>query len=112
MREGYTKKARFSGPFDFARVLVDGSNDYAGQVMQIINDSPHEDLPLILATLSVIVEDLTSHRGACTESIRGLPGGLAAEEHPHGDHQSGGAGGGRRWELRPTRGGGRQAGRT
>lgn len=60
MREGYTTKARFSSPFDFARVLVDGSNDYAGQVMQIINDSPHEDLPLILATLSVIVEDLTS----------------------------------------------------
>lgn len=60
MREGYTTKARFSGPFDFARVLVDGSNDYAGQVMQIINDSPHEDLPLIVATLIVIVEDLTS----------------------------------------------------
>lgn len=60
MKEGYTTKARHSSPFDFARVLVDGSNDYAGQVMQIINDSPHEDLPLILATLSVIVEDLTS----------------------------------------------------
>lgn len=60
MRESYTAKARLSGPFNFARVLVDGSNDYAGQVMQIINDSPHEDLPLILATLSVIVEDLTS----------------------------------------------------
>lgn len=60
MRKGYTTKAMFSSPFDFARVLVDGSNDYAGQVMQIINDSPHEDLPLILATLSVIVEGLTS----------------------------------------------------
>lgn len=60
MREGYTAKAVLSSPFDFARVLVDGCNDYAGQVMQIINDSPHDDLPLILATLSVIVEDLTS----------------------------------------------------
>ncbi len=60
MREGYTTKAVLSSPFDFARVLVDGCNDYAGQVMQIINDSPHDDLPLILATLSVIVEDLAS----------------------------------------------------
>lgn len=62
MREGYTTKARFSSPFDFAGVLVDGSNDYAGQVMQIINDSPRADLPLILATLSIIVENLTSYR--------------------------------------------------
>lgn len=72
MREGYTKKARFSGPFDYARVLVDGSNDYAGQVMQIINDSPHEDLPLILATLSVIVEDLTSTGEHVTKAYVGF----------------------------------------
>ena len=72
MKEGYTTKARHSSPFDFVRVLVGGSNDYAGQGMQIINDSPHEDLPLILATLSVIVEDLTSTGNAVTKGYVGF----------------------------------------
>lgn len=60
MKQAYTNKAVLAGVSGFARILVEGSNEYAGQVMQIINDSPHADLPLILATLSVIVEDLTS----------------------------------------------------
>lgn len=79
MREGYTTKARLLGPLDFARVLVDGSNDYAAQMMQIINDSPHEDLPLILATLSMIVEGLTSTGNAVTKGYVGFLVGLLRE---------------------------------
>lgn len=60
MKQAYTNKAVLAGPSGFARILAEGSNDYAGQVMRIINESPHEDLPLILATLSMIAEDLTS----------------------------------------------------
>lgn len=41
-----------------AAIIVEGSNYYAGKVMEIINNAPHDDLPLILTTLSVVADDM------------------------------------------------------
>ena len=56
----YTTRAYYAGPADYTKILVDGVNHYAGQLMAIINDAPHEDLPLILAMLRIASESLAN----------------------------------------------------
>ncbi len=58
--QAYIARAIAAGPAGFDRILVEGANAYAQSILDLINRSPHDDLPLILATLRVSAKALAS----------------------------------------------------
>lgn len=58
MKQAYTNKAVLAGPAGFWKILVEGTNHYIAQAMEIINAAPREDLPLVIAAMGLLAEDL------------------------------------------------------
>lgn len=60
MRENqsFNRRAVLAGPAGFRKALVEGTNHYIAQAMEIINAAPHEDLPLVIAAMGLLSEEL------------------------------------------------------
>lgn len=56
--QSFNRRAVLAGPAGFRKILVEGTNHYIAQAMEIINAAPHEDLPLVIAALALAAEDL------------------------------------------------------
>lgn len=57
-KQSFNRRAVLAGPAGFRKTLVDGTNHYIAQAMEIINAAPHEDLPLVIAAMGLLAEDL------------------------------------------------------
>ena len=56
--KAYTTRAALAGPSDWLEILIEGANHYTGAILEIVNAAPHDDLPLIIATLHIAVDAL------------------------------------------------------
>ena len=56
--KAYTTRAFLAGPSDWLEILNEGANHYTGAIVEIVNAAPHEDLPLIIATLHLAADAL------------------------------------------------------
>lgn len=56
--KAYTTRARLAGPFEFLEILNEGANHYTAAIVDIVNAAPHDDLPLIIATLHIAADAL------------------------------------------------------
>lgn len=57
-KQPFNRRAVLAGPAGFRKILVEGTNHYIAQAMEIINAAPHEDLPLVIAAMGLLAEDL------------------------------------------------------
>ena len=57
-KQSFYRRAVLAGPAGFRKILVEGTNHYIAQAMEIINAAPHEDLPLVIAAMGLLAEDL------------------------------------------------------
>lgn len=57
-KQSFNRRAVLAGPAGFRKALVEGTNHYIAQAMEIINAAPHEDLPLVIAAMGLLAEDL------------------------------------------------------
>lgn len=57
-KQSFSRRAVLAGPAGFWKILVEGTNHYIAQAMEIINAAPHEDLPLVIAAMGLLAEDL------------------------------------------------------
>lgn len=56
--KAYTTRAALAGPFEFLEILNEGANHYSAAIVDIVNAAPHDDLPLIVATLHIAADAL------------------------------------------------------
>ena len=56
--QSFYRRAVLAGPAGFRKPLVEGANHYTDQAMEIINAAPHEDLPLVIAAMDLLAEEL------------------------------------------------------
>ena len=56
--KAYTTRAVLAGPFKFMEILNEGANHYTAAIVDIVNAAPHDDLPLIIATLHIAADAL------------------------------------------------------
>lgn len=56
--KAYTTRAAFAGPSDWLEILNEGANHYSAAIVDIVNAAPHDDLPLIIATLHIAADAL------------------------------------------------------
>ena len=57
-KQSFSMRAALAGPAGFRKALVEGTNHYIAQAMEIINAAPHEDLPLVIAAMGLMAEVL------------------------------------------------------
>lgn len=56
--KAYTTRSALAGPSDWLEILNDGANHYSAAIVDIVNAAPHDDLPLIIATLHIAADAL------------------------------------------------------
>lgn len=56
--QSFNRRAVLAGPAGFRKALVEGAIHYIAQAMEIISAAPHEDLPLVIAAMGLLAEDL------------------------------------------------------
>lgn len=56
--KAYTTRAALAGPSDWLEILNEGVNHYSAAIVDIVNAAPHDDLPLIIATLHIAADAL------------------------------------------------------
>lgn len=57
-KQSFNRRAVLDGPAGFRKALVEGTNHYIAQAMEIVNAAPHEDLPLVITAMGLLAEDL------------------------------------------------------
>lgn len=56
--KAYTTRAFLAGQSDWLEILNEDANHYTEAIVDIVNAAPHDDLPLIIATLHLAADAL------------------------------------------------------